>query len=120
VYSFRKSLANPAGLLAASMWLVMAVPSLVLSQAGDEVSQKAERQGQAGQVGEAGEEVMRLEREYLDARVKNDQAALDRILADDYVAVESSGNVSTDKKAYLGFVPPATVPFTAPRGPSGP
>ena len=62
--------------------LTIAVPSLVLGQAKDKVK-KAEHQSQAGQLSKSEEEILKLENDYLDARLNNDQATIDRILADD-------------------------------------
>ena len=81
--------------------LSITVSSFVLGQAKDKMSKKAESQHQASQHSKAEEEILKLERAYLDARVKQDKAALNLLIADDYVANGSNGSGSTNKQEMI-------------------
>ena len=41
------------------------------------------------------QEIMKIERQWIDASVKGDLAALDKIEADDYIVIDPSGTIST-------------------------
>jgi ketosteroid isomerase-like protein len=41
------------------------------------------------------QEIMKIERQWIDASVKGDIAALDKIEADDYIVIDPSGTIST-------------------------
>ena len=81
--------------------LSITVSSLALGQAKDKMSKKAKSQNHPSQYSKAEEEILKLERAYLDARVKQDKAALNLLIADDYVANGSTGDVSTNKQEII-------------------
>ena len=76
--------------------LSIILSSFALGQAKDKISKKAEPQNQASQHSKAEEEILKLERAFLDARVKQDKAALNLLIADDYF-----GNGSNEGKQEL-------------------
>lgn len=78
--------------------LSITVSSFALGQAKDKMNKKAESQNQASQHSKAEEEILKLERAYLDARVKHDKAALNLLIADDYITNGSNGSSLINKQ----------------------
>ena len=50
-----------------------------------------------------GEEVLRLEKEFSQAIVKNDARAVERFLADDWIIIDSDGGI-IDRARFLGVI----------------
>ena len=65
--------------------LVLVTQSSALGQAENKTTKHNEK---------AEQELLRVEKEYLDARVRNDKAAIERVVADDFIGTNSGGQVS--------------------------
>ncbi len=73
--------------------LAAATSSLALDQTTDNKATQNTTRGQ--QISNLEREILRMEREFAVATMRNDMAALDRIMADDYTFTDSSGTVRT-------------------------
>lgn len=71
----------------------------LLTVAASSIGLCQSRSGKAKESRGAEQELAQLEKEYLDARMRNDRAVVERILADDFVSTDSGGQVGD--KAYV-------------------
>lgn len=78
--------------------LVTAASSLALGQTTDNKASQNINRGQ--QSTNLEREIVRMEREFAVATMRNDMAALDRIMADDYTFTDSSGAVRTKTQVF--------------------
>ncbi len=78
--------------------LAAATPSLAPGQITDSKASQTTNKGQ--QISYLEREIVRMEREFAVATMRNDMAALDRIMADDYTFTDSSGAVRTKTQVF--------------------
>jgi ketosteroid isomerase-like protein len=74
---------------------VLAVVALALALGQEPAEKKSPAKGKGAGGGTIEQQIKDLEKQWADAELKQDAVALDRILADDIVEIESTGQVET-------------------------
>jgi ketosteroid isomerase-like protein len=74
---------------------VLAVVALALALGQEPAEKKSPGQGKGAGSGTIEQQIKDLEKQWTDAELKHDAEALDRILADDIVEIDSTGQVQT-------------------------